>query len=451
MLKDEKWPRARLIPTTKASGIEALERKATSALLAVVSAVDEFGRALLKPLGAPAGRIETFIETSVKLADGRAIRPDGIISVTRGSRTWTAIVETKVGSNGIEPAQIDAYLDLAKESNANALLSISNEFVTPSSPYPIEVDRRKARKVNLVHRSWVDVLTEAIVQKEHRGIKDSDQAYILDQLIRYLSDPLSEVIKFDSMGPSWTTIKEGARAQTLRKSDDHVGAVAARWDDLVRFIGLELTKELGQDVKQVLPKNEQTPQARAGVLRESLATSGQLHAQLNIPNAAAPIRLVADLRARQVTVSTQLDAPREGRSKGRLSWLLRQLVDAPDDLRIESKVARSTSSYATTLGAARETPEILYPEGDKDIRLFRVSLTRNMGLNRDKGRGSFIDSVWETTEEFYMKVVQNLRVWKARPPKLQKKPDVEEESKLPPKLEAAVSAERDTPAEGDGP
>ncbi|MDQ3772869.1 MAG: hypothetical protein M3343_12405 [Actinomycetota bacterium] len=76
MLKDEQWPVARLIPISTASGIEAQERKVTSALLAVMSAVDEFGRVMLKPLGAPAGRIETFIEVPFKL-DTRAIRPDG--------------------------------------------------------------------------------------------------------------------------------------------------------------------------------------------------------------------------------------------------------------------------------------------------------------------------------------------------------------------------------------
>ena len=55
MIVDEKWPMARLIPITAASGVEAQERNAASALLAVMASVKEFGRALLKPLGAPVG------------------------------------------------------------------------------------------------------------------------------------------------------------------------------------------------------------------------------------------------------------------------------------------------------------------------------------------------------------------------------------------------------------
>jgi hypothetical protein len=59
--------------------------------MAVIGAVTEFGRALLKPLGAPAGRIESFIEVPFKI-NGRSIRPDGVITVTRGTKTWSAII-----------------------------------------------------------------------------------------------------------------------------------------------------------------------------------------------------------------------------------------------------------------------------------------------------------------------------------------------------------------------
>jgi hypothetical protein len=59
VVRDEQWPVARLIPISSASGVEAQERRVASALLAVIAAVPEFGRALLKPLGPPAGRFET--------------------------------------------------------------------------------------------------------------------------------------------------------------------------------------------------------------------------------------------------------------------------------------------------------------------------------------------------------------------------------------------------------
>lgn len=316
MLRDEKWPVARLIPISSASGVEAQERRLASALLAVMGAVPEFGYSLLKPLGAPTGKIETYIEVPFKLGD-RSIRPDGLITVTRAGKTWSALVEAKVASNPLEPVQMNTYLDLARELGFEAVISISNQFVTSSTDYPIEIDKRKLKRVALKHWSWIDLLTQAIVEKEHRGIKDPDQAYILGELIRYLSDPRSGAVAFDGMGSGWTAVRDGAREQTLRKTDAAVISTVARWDDLVRYLGLSLTTELGREVKQALPPAERTPTERRQGLTESLIASGRLYANLQVPNVAGPLTITADLRTRQVVASTVIDAPREGTSRSR--------------------------------------------------------------------------------------------------------------------------------------
>ncbi|MGH2752079.1 MAG: hypothetical protein ACRDK3_14585 [Actinomycetota bacterium] len=400
--------------------------------MAVIAAVPEFGRALLRPLGAPVGRTETFIEVPFKV-NGKPLRPDGLILVTRGSKSWTALVETKVGNTQLQSEQMNLYLDLARDLSVDAVLSISNHLVTSSNEYPVEVDRRKLRKVALHHWSWIDVLTEAVVQREHRGVSDPDQAYILHELIRYLSDARSGAVALDSMGPAWTKVRDGARNHTLRRGDEHVTAVAGRWDELVRYIGLGLTKDLGRDVKQLLSKAERSPTARLNGLQESLASSGSLYAELQIPDAVGPLRIVADLRARQITISTRVAAPRTGRSKGRVSWLLRQLAEAPETLRIESRIARSRSSLAATLQTARESPESLYPDGQKEIREFELSLTRNLGLKRDASKGSFIESVVSATKDFYGDVLQHLRAWKAAPPKLKRLEERPEEEIISPR------------------
>ena len=107
LIRDERWPAARLIPLTTATGVEAKERNAASALLAVLSHVDEFGRSLLKPLGAPAGKIEAFVETQIKAENGKAIRPDGLIGVTRAGRTWWALVECKIADQPLTTEQME--------------------------------------------------------------------------------------------------------------------------------------------------------------------------------------------------------------------------------------------------------------------------------------------------------------------------------------------------------
>jgi hypothetical protein len=173
-----------------------------------MKAVPEFGLALLKPHGAPSGKIETFIEVPLKVGD-KAVRPDGVITVSRGAKTWGPIVETKTANNPILADQINLYLDLARELEFEAVLSISNQFATAAWEYPVEVDKRKLRRVSLHHWSWIDVLTEAIVQKEFRGVSDPDQAFMLGELIRYLSDARSGAVAFEGMGPSWTAVRDG--------------------------------------------------------------------------------------------------------------------------------------------------------------------------------------------------------------------------------------------------
>lgn len=80
-MSEETWLAARLIPTSGINGAEEQERRATSALLAVMSAVREFGRTLTQPFGAPAGAVQTFIEVPFRLGERGAGRGSFIDSV----------------------------------------------------------------------------------------------------------------------------------------------------------------------------------------------------------------------------------------------------------------------------------------------------------------------------------------------------------------------------------
>ena len=76
---EDLWNEARLIPTTGIGGLAEQEQRATSALLAVLRAVPEFGRALLVQAGAPAGRIRSYIEVQFPDDTGKVPRPDGAV------------------------------------------------------------------------------------------------------------------------------------------------------------------------------------------------------------------------------------------------------------------------------------------------------------------------------------------------------------------------------------
>jgi len=108
------WERARLIPVSGITGPDEQERRGVSALLAVINSVREFGRAITAPLGAPAGIPMAYIEVPFTSGE-KKLRPDGVVQVKRGTTLWTVLIEVKTGANELKAAQVEAYLDVARE------------------------------------------------------------------------------------------------------------------------------------------------------------------------------------------------------------------------------------------------------------------------------------------------------------------------------------------------
>jgi hypothetical protein len=416
---EETWHEARLIPASGINGAEEQERRATSALLAVVTAVREFGRGLTQPLGAPAGIVQAFIEVPFMLGEKRCY-PDGLIRVSRGQRTWTALVEVKTGTNELAAEQLENYLDIARENGFDALITISNEIPPSAGQHPTKVDKRKLRKVAMFHLPWSQILAEAVMQKEHRGVADPDQAWILGELIRYLEHPRSGALEFDDMGPFWVAVRDAVAAGTLRASDKGVADVAARFDALLRYVSLRLGRTLGTEVVPVVSRRDAAdPNLRTAELVDNLVKEGRLAGAIRIPNAVAPLNIELDLRANRVTCHVDVDAPREGRPTTRVNWLLRQLKSAPDALRLEAFALHTRGpGAADLLKAVREDPALLVQDAKKEIRGFRIALTSQLGTKRGRGRGAAIDSVLDGVDTFYGDVLQYLKAWTAAAPKM---------------------------------
>lgn len=451
-MAEESWHEARLIPTSGINGAEEQERRATSALLAVMSAVTEFGRVLTKPFGAPAGRLQTYVEVPFVVGD-RKLFPDGLIRVSRGQKSWTALVEVKTGDNVLVAEQIENYLDIAREEGFDAVITISNEIPPIAGQHPTAVDKRKLRKVALHHLSWTKVLSEAVMQKEFRGVADPDQAWILGELIRYLEHKKSGAMEFTDMGESWVAIRDAVKAGTLRVSDKGVKEVAARFDALLRFACLNLGRQLGTEVTPVLSRKELAdPASRTQTLVTELAREGELAGAIRIPATVGDVVVATDLRAGTVTCHVDIDAPREGRPTTRVNWLVRQLKAAPATARIEAHAAHERGpGAAELLGKVRENPGLLVVDPGKDLRSFRVALTAPMGAKRGRGRGCFIDSVLSALDTFYADVVQNLKAWAAAPPRLRAEVDTEQPAVAPALVSTSISSQDEPEPPGDDP
>jgi hypothetical protein len=422
----EGWGHARLIPTFGIRTQQEQEKRATSCLLAVMHGVPEFGHALLRELDAPkAPVIETYAEVRFKDANGKTVIPDGAIVCRRGKKTWTCLIEVKTGSASLKDDQVNAYLDIAKSNQFDGVLTISTQITSSSSESPVAVDRRKLRGgLQLWHFSWWRVLTEAIVQHRYRGISDPNQEWVLCELIHYLSGPASGAVGFEDMGEKWIAVRNSARDGSLRKGDAAARDVAERWEQFTNYLGLSLSQELGAHVTVHRNRNQTTP-SRLDELVQALETRSELSSTLRIPDAIGPLTIRADLRSRQTFVSVAIDAPREGRTKSRFNWLIRQLKQAPDDLLIEASFPNVRTTPARKLGGIRDDPTPLLNPSDpkRDPKAFVLTQSKPMGQKRGRDEGSFVRETAVQTVTFYRDIVQDLKGWYATAPKLRGEPD----------------------------
>jgi hypothetical protein len=430
---DERWQPARLFPITGIGGADEQERRGCSAFLAVLKSVREFGRALTLRCGAPAGTIETFIEVPFTLG-GAKFRPDGLIRVTRGQTSWTALIEVKTGRNDLKSDQIANYLDIAREQGFDAVITISHEIATTAGVHPVTVDKRKLKKVDLFHLSWSRIHTEALIEQTNQMVSDPDQAWILSEFVRYIENSKSGAWDFDDMGPEWVEVRNAAAQQTLRANDKETLSVVARFDQLLAFSGMELSRRLGANVQQRLSRRERADHAsRIQDQAILLAKTGQLTGSLSIPNAVAPIDIVVDLRANRVDCSAVLPAPTEGKPATRINWLIRQLKEAPDDLLITTTSARSRAAGPShPLSALRGAPTLLIEDPQADIKSFSLTLNHSAGTKRGQGRGSFVSSVTSLVDRFYAEVILNLKSWSAPPPRPKDVPQADAQEIEPP-------------------
>jgi hypothetical protein len=397
------------------------EQRATSAFLAVLSVVRDLSIELLSPLGASRAQratVETFTEVNVR---GAKVRPDGLVRVAFGTGSWSAFVEVKTGSNTLVADQINAYWDLAKEAGVNHVLTISNEIAPTPGTHPTDgLKVQRNSPVQVSHLSWSAIVSTALRLKQHKGVSDPEQGWLLEELIRYLQHPASGALDFSDMGQHWVGIRDGAREGTLTKRTMGIDDVASRWDQLLRFGALQLSAEIGDDVTPVFPRGQSDGRQRISAVVDSICTAGKLAGALRVPHTAGDLYVEADLRARQLTASVDIGAPLDRGTKGRVSWLLGQLRNAPDDLVIEAFAKNARAGTWARLDQTREDRYAPLGPFRSEPHRFRVVSRRDMGMGRKAGTKSpgFITSVLSLINDFYGGVVQQIIPWQPPAPRL---------------------------------
>jgi hypothetical protein len=423
---DEKWQRARIIPVVGTGAGNEREQRATSALLAVLSIVRPLSIELLSPLGASkalAAHVDTFVEPPFKGVDGKQSRPDGLIRVAYGSQApWTALVEVKTGSNDLSADQVNAYIEIARDKGYQCVITISNEIAPSEGQHPTQgLKVRKGSKVAVYHFSWTRIANIASRIKARSAASDPEQAWLLDELLRYLEHQSSGALEFDDMGPHWVDARESARNGVLKKSDLGAVDVAQRWDKLLTYAALKLGMHVNEDVQERLSRAEQDDaNVRSKRFVSELCDHGTLSGALMVPKTIGDVSVTVDMRARLVSVCTTFRAPDDKMARGSISWLLRQLTNAPPNAEIAAFARNGRTPVVATLSALREDTSVMVTALPGDVSKFTVTIRSELGVGRRSGRtAGFIDSVMSAIYNYYELVHQELVPYQSRAPQVQ--------------------------------
>lgn len=433
---------ARLIPSVSDS---KREERATSSLLATLMVVPAFAQEILREVGAPTGKrakIRCFTEVVFRTKNKRKLRPDGLVVVTVGSREWSAFIESKVGNAELKKEQIEEYLQLAKELGVDAVITLSNQFAPLPTHHPISISKQKTKSVNLYHFSWLALTSKAILITENKEIDDTEQGYILSELVRYLQHDASGVTALTRMAAGWkdlcVAVQQGA---TISRNADFVKESVASWHQLLRYLAIQLSVAIAKPVKIHLSRvRSKDPELNFQEDIVELVRDNRLHAAFDIPNAAANLEFSTDFMRRTVNLSMKLDAPKDKvRSTASINWLLRQLKGTDEqDLSIRAFWPRRIPMTSVSLSSLVEDPAFLVPGNVSDLPVsFEVVRVVDLA-GRFKGRKTFVEEAAHAFTQFYANVGQSLTKWVPKPPKVKEDSNLQEidEFKMPSNAES---------------
>lgn len=423
---------ARLIPVVADSSKES---RAASVLMSGLMSVPAFASALLAGVGQRLGsrtKISCFTEVVFKNGiENVRLRPDGFVIVeSGGGRRWSALVEAKIGRAELIDEQIASYCQLGKLNGVDAVITFSNQFAALPTHHPVKLPKQQSKGLELYHWSWMHVLTQALVLLNEHEFEDLTQKYLLDEIVRYFSHESVGVSTFDRMNSEWRDLVVKVQAGSrLSKGSPEVENSVAAWHQESRDLSLLLSRRLNRHVRLSLNRAQTAdPVMRLKSDCEKLVNTHDLACVLEVPDAASPLTVTANLARRSLTCSMFLAAPKEKkRTSARVNWLLRQLEKTTaDGIFVRAKWPGRAADTQAPLAALRDDPLAIEPENKKLVPLsFEVMMVRDL-MGKFSGSRTFIEHVERAVPEFYAKVGQYLRAWVPPPPRIKEKQEATE-------------------------
>lgn len=421
--------KARLFPVLPDS---RKEEKATSILLAVFAAVPDFAREVLDDAGVSIGKrskIRCCTEVVFKGSNSE-LRPDGLIVVEKASGDWTALVETKVGRAELTSKQVEAYLDIAKKQDYDAVITISNQFAALPTHHPVVASRTKAE---LYHFSWMSIVTRALALSDSKAISDSDKL-MLEELTHYLQHNASGVTSDIRMSGNWRNVCQNIHQNAiLNKKDDEVAGAVSDWFQLLRYLSIRLSKKLGHKPCHVWMSNKhkKDPEMRLSDAISDLVEKKELSAEIEVPNAAGRIALTVSLARKTIDLGVNIQTPKDRKQPlAAINFVLGQMKNCKkEDIRVRVNWPRRMMPTEMFLTEAldEDAKKRLVPSDFKELPTsVDILRTVDLGSAEIKSASKLPEKAGEKLICFYNDAVQGMKQWVPKAPKLRTEPELED-------------------------
>lgn len=421
---------ARLIPTVAPS---RKEERIVSILLATLTVVRPLAKEMLQRCGLRMGKtskLHSYTEVSFPgIRNGNIERPDGVLRVETRKVTWAALVEAKIDNARLDEEQIQRYGEIAKKYGINAVITLSNQLVSLPTHTPYFIPKKIASHVDFYHFSWISLLTRASLILRDMGGLDTEQAFILGEMVRFFEHGSSGVRRFRKMNSEWRGLVLNVRsAAQFKRTSPEIENTVASWFQEERDICLILNRRITKRVVlRLTRKHRLDPELRLRDACDRLIKSHELHSAFIIQDAAGDLDVSANLQTRTISSSMRLIATRDKKSaRARINWILRQLKKV-DDTNVFVRVhwpGRVMPTQAPLADSLADPNCLLSEQTAASPIRFEVFVLRELG-GRFSGSKTFIEDLETLVPEFYDRIGQKLRAWVPPPPPIKKRDPIE--------------------------
>lgn len=349
-------------------------------------------------------------------------RPDGLIILKSGTKSWSALIEAKVGNNNLDLDQIERYRTLARENGIDCVITISNQFTSSPQIHPLTSELNNRLQIPVYHWSWMFILTHVDLLISNSDVADADQEYLLREFRRFMSHDSAGVKGFDRMPPEWSELNRlvSSGGKILVKSPEAITTVTA-WHQETRDLSLILSRQTETHVTEKMGRRDANNQAeRQKAALTVLSETKCLHSNLEIPDAAALLEITVDLPRRTVEVGMSIRAPEDRQSsKARINWLLRQIKSENlTDLFIRlSWPGRSEDTQFPYHKLIEDSSIVEENKPGMQVHSFFVYFSKNLG-SKFTQQTNFISELEKVVPDFYREVGQNISSWRKSAPKI---------------------------------